>query len=219
MNKPGIINSQNSDLEKIAVCHISAFPDSLSSKMGLSYLKKMIEWYLADEKRFLFHIEENGKCAGYCGGMIHDGTQTSGSASGMIQYSFNEAVISILLRPWLLFHKEIISKYTLITKNIKKRFKNKKNTVSTDQRKKAYLKIEPSVGLVVIGVSSEFQGKGYGTLLLQEFENRAKEMNYKLINLTVRNDNTQAIKAYERNGWIRSKLSGNSLEMYKNIIN
>ena len=43
-------------------------------------------------------------------------------------------------------------------------------------------------------------------------------MNYKLINLTVRNDNSQAIKAYERNGWIRSKLSGNSLEMYKNII-
>ena len=219
MNKPGIINSKISDLEKIAVCHISAFPDSLSSKMGLRYLKKMIEWYLADEKRFLFHIEENGKCAGYCGGMIHDGTQTSGSASGMIQYSFNEAVMSILLRPWLLFHKEIISKYSLITKNINKRFKNKKTTIVIDQRKKASVIIEPSVGLVVIGVSSEFQGKGYGSLLLQEFENRAKEMNYKLINLTVRNDNTQAIKAYERNGWIRSKLSGNSLEMYKNINN
>ena len=219
MNKPGIINSKISDLEKIAVCHISAFPDSLSSKMGLRYLKKMIEWYLADEKRFLFHIEENGKCAGYCGGMIHDGTQTSGSASGMIQYSFNEAIMSILLRPWLLFNKEIISKYSLITKNINKRFKNKKTTIVIDQRKKASVIIEPSVGLVVIGVSSEFQGKGYGSLLLQEFENRAKEMNYKLINLTVRNDNTQAIKAYERNGWIRSKLSGNSLEMYKNINN
>ena len=219
MNKPGIINSKISDLEKIAVCHISAFPDSLSSKMGHRYLMKMIEWYLSDEKRFLFHIEENGKCAGYCGGMIHDGTQTSGSASGMIQYSFNEAIMSILLRPWLLFHKEIISKYSLITKNIKKRFKNKKNIIVFDQRKKASVIIEPSVGLVVIGVSGEFQGKGYGSLLLQEFENRAKEMNYKLINLTVRNDNTQAIKAYERNGWIRSKLSGNSLEMYKNINN
>lgn len=217
MNKPGIINSQLSDLDNIAECHKSAFPDSLSSKMGIKYLKKMIEWYLADEKRFLFHIEENGKCAGYCGGMIHDGTQVSGSASGMIQYSFNEAVKSILLRPWLLFDKEIISKYSLITKNIKSRFKKKKKISATDQKKNTHVRIEPSLGLVVIGVSSEFQGKGYGSLLLQEFENRAKEMNFKLINLTVRNNNSQAIKAYERNGWIKSKLSGNSLEMYKNI--
>ena len=217
MNKPGIINSQFSDLDNIAECHKSAFPDSLSSKMGIKYLKKMIEWYLADEKRFLFHIEENGKCAGYCGGMIHDGTQISGSASGMIQYSFNEAVKSILLRPWLLFDKEIISKYSLITKNIKSRFKKKKKISATDQKKNTLVRIEPSLGLVVIGVSSEFQGKGYGSLLLQEFENRAKEMNFKLINLTVRNNNSQAIKAYERNGWIKSKLSGNSLEMYKNI--
>lgn len=213
----GIINSRKSDLEKIAECHKSAFPDSLSTKMGLKYLKKMIEWYLTDEKRFLFHIEENGKCAGYCGGMIHDGTQESGSASGMIQYSFNDAVISIMLRPWLLFHKEVISKYSLIKKNIRKKFKKRNVSSVTDQKNKTAERPEPSVGLVVIGVSLEFQGRGFGSVLLQEFENRAKEMNFKIINLTVRNDNEKAIKAYERNGWIKSKLTGNSLEMYKNI--
>ncbi len=216
MKLTGIIDSKSSDLEKIAVCHMSAFPDSLSTKMGLRYLKKMIEWYLADEKRFLFHLEENGKCAGYCGGMIHDGTQPSGSASGMIQYSFNEAVIAIMLRPWLLFHKEVLTKYALIKKNVKNRFKKK--VINKEPKVLSSEKPEPSVGLVVIGVSMEFQGKGYGSVLLQEFERRAKDMNYKLINLTVRNDNDQAIKAYERNGWIKSKLTGNSLEMYK-IIN
>lgn len=217
MKISGIIDSKSSDLEKIAVCHMSAFPDSLSTKMGLRYLKKMIEWYLADEKRFLFHIEENGKCAGYCGGMIHDGTQQSGSASGMIQYSFNEAVVAIILRPWLLFHREVLTKYALIRKNVRNRFKKKQKVRNNETKDLSSEKPEPSVGLVVIGVSMEFQGKGYGSVLLQEFERRAKDMNYKLINLTVRNDNEQAIKAYERNGWIKSRLKGNSLEMYKTI--
>lgn len=215
----GIINSKKSDLEKIAECHRSAFPDSLSTKMGQKYLKKMIEWYLTDEKRFLFHIEENGKCAGYCGGMIHDGTQPSGSASGMIQYSFNDAVLAIIFRPWLLFHKEVISKYSLIKKNIRNRFIMKKKSVIKVYNDKPKVLPVPSVGLVVIGVSKEFQGKGFGSVLLQEFENRSKEMNFNLINLTVRNDNDKAIKAYERNGWIKSKLTGNSLEMYKEIKN
>ena len=213
---PHVINSGVSDLDKIVVCHISAFPDSLSSKMGKSYLKKMIGWYLADEKRFLFHIEENGKCAGYCGGMIHDGTQETGSASGMIQYSFNEAITSFIFRPWLLFHKEVMSKYPLIIKNFKRRFAKKKSSVSASKTSRIK-KTEPSVGLVVIGVSDEFRGKGYGSTLLQEFESRAKKMKFNLINLTVRKDNDTAIKAYERNGWIRSDLKDNSLEMYKYI--
>ncbi|MBK8551417.1 MAG: GNAT family N-acetyltransferase [Ignavibacteria bacterium] len=212
-----IINSKSTDLEKIAVCHRSAFPDSLSSKMGITYLKKMIEWYITDEKRFLFHIEENEKCIGYCGGMIQDGTEATGSASGMIQYSFNEAIKAIMLRPWLLFHKELISKYRLIYKNFKMRFKKKDlNPKKKPAGKKPEVK-ERKAGLVVIGVSANYQGKGFGSVLLREFENRAKEKKINLMELTVRNDNAAAIKSYERNGWVRFKLAGNSLEMHKNL--
>lgn len=213
-----IINSKSSDLEKIAICHKSAFPDSLSSKMGINYLKKMIEWYITDKNRFLFHIEDNGKCIGYCGGMIHDETQATGSASGMIQYSFNEAVKSILFRPWLLFHKELVSKYSLIRRNIKMRFKKKKYHPNKNQQTERSKTSERKAGLVVIGVAETYQGNGYGSLLLKGFESRAKEMNINIMELTVRNDNGAAIKSYERNGWVKSKLNGNSLEMYK-IIN
>ena len=212
---PSLINSQKSDLGKIAVCHKSAFPDSLSSKMGINYLKKMIEWYISDDTRLLFHIEENGKCIGYCGGMINDGTQATGSASGMIQYSFNDAIKSLLVRPWLLFDKELISKFSLVQKNIKMRMKKKEALSNKNNEKNNSKTSEPSLGLVVIGVSKEYRGKGYGSLLLNEFEKRAKEKKFTIMHLTVRNDNHSAIKSYERNGWIRSKLEGNSLEMYK----
>lgn len=211
-----IINSQRSDLGKIAVCHKSAFPNSLSSKMGINYLKKMIEWYITDDTRLLFHIEDNGKCIGYCGGMVNDGTQATGSASGMIQFSFNDAIKAILVRPWLLFNKELSSKYSLVYKNIKMRLKKESSAKKNDERKNSKT-TEPSLGLVVIGVSEEYRGKGYGSVLLNEFEKRAMEKKFRIMHLTVRNDNLAAIKAYERNGWIRSKLEGHSLEMYKKI--
>lgn len=211
---PVIKTSVKSDLRKIAVCHQLSFPDSLSSKMGIPYLTKMIEWYISDDKKFLFHVEEAGRCIGYCGGMINDGTQATGSASGMIQYSFNDAVKAILLRPWLLFHKELIEKYGLVMKNVKRKFVKKKSVAQASSVKK---KSETLTGLVVIGVLPEFQGKGYGSMLLKEFEKRTIELNINKMALTVRNDNHQAIKSYEKNGWMRSVLTGNSLEMVKTI--
>lgn len=209
-------NSTRQDLMKIAYCHISAFPDSLSSKMGLKYLTKMIDWYLSDEKRFLFHIEEDGKCIGYCGGMINDGTQTTGSASGMIQHSFNDAAKAILLRPWLLFHKELFEKYSLIIKNVKRKFFPKSNR-SAIQKSASKKNSEAVTGLVVIGVAKGFQGKGYGSMLLKEFEKKTEGFGIRKMALTVRGDNLQAIKSYELNGWKKGKLEGNSLEMTKDI--
>lgn len=218
-----IKNSDFRDLPEIAECHRSAFPDSLSSKMGNRYLSKMIEWYLSGEKKFLFHAEEEGKIVGYCGGMVNDGTQATGSASGMIQYSFNDAVISIALRPWLLFHKEFLSKFKLISKNIKRKFgmnkggkkinKPAESAVDNTKRKTT----EPVAGLVVIGVSKEYMGKGYGSLLLQEFENKSIQMNIKKMALSVKSENKKAIKSYERNGWIITKETGDYYEMEKSL--
>lgn len=213
-----IKDSKKEDLKKIAKCHQSAFPDSLSSKMGINYLSKMIEWYLSDDKKFLFHLEDDsGKCIGYCGGMIDDGLQTTGSASGMIQYSFNEGVRALMLRPWLLFHNELVSKYKLIKKNVRMRLKKKEAKAENKNKKIKKESREIQSGLVVIGVISDYHGKGCGSLLLQEFENKTKKMNISLMGLTVRNDNDKAIRSYERNGWIRNSLSGNSLEMIKRL--
>lgn len=209
-----VIYTTEKDLKKIAECHRSAFPGSLSSKMGLSYLSKMLKWYLSDEKRFLFHIEQDGKCIGYCGGMVSDGTQATGSASGMIQFSFNEAVKAFAKRPWLLFNKEFLSKSKLIRKNIKSKFKKKKKVTV---KKTAAVKREPETGLVVIGISKEHQGKGLGSVLLNEFEKKTKQLNIKKMSLTVRRSNQQAIRSYEKSGWIKGKLEGESLEMIKSI--
>ena len=76
---------------------------------------------------------------------------------------------------------------------------------------------EPYAGLVVIGTRPDFQGKGYGSMLLQEFEKNVVQRGFKKMILTVNADNDKAIKSYQRNGWTITNLSGKSATMSKHI--
>lgn len=183
--------------------------------MGEKYVEKMLEWYLVDDRAFIFLLEENDQCVGYCGGLKFDGTTRVGSASSMIQHSYNAAVKAILSRPWLLAHSEFLSKYKLMLRNVWKRMTRNKRTlnVSVIHPRSS----EPHAGLVVIGVNPAYQGKGYGSRLLQEFEAVSKEMGFKKIKLTVKAGNAQAIKSYQRNGWNVDSNDGKSVAMSKNI--
>ena len=92
LNRP--LHTTLAQLPAIARCHRAAFPASLASALGNRYVARMLSWYLASDKTFLFHIEdEQGRVAGYCGGMISDGTLGTGSASGMAQHTFRAAVL------------------------------------------------------------------------------------------------------------------------------
>jgi RimJ/RimL family protein N-acetyltransferase len=159
--------------------------------------------------------DEQGRCAGYCGGMISDGTLGTGSASGMAQHSFYPALWAFATHPWVLFHPEVRAKWPLLWKNIKMKLglAPKVHATTAQRQQKA---LEPEAGLVVIGVDPAHQGKGYGSLLLREFERRAvEEYGVRRLQLSVRTDNVQAIRAYERNGWVVSRVQGESTSMVK----
>lgn len=205
------------DLDAVARCHRAAFPKALSTAMGQQYVMKMLEWYIADERAFIFFLTEDERCVGYCGGLKFTGIPRMGSASSMIQYSYNQAVKTFLLRPWLFLHPEFITKYKLAFRNLIKRIRRllgiEENVqITPDQRP-----VEPHTGLVVIGVDPQVHSKGYGSLLLQEFERFSSDLGFAKMSLTVRTDNNRAIKSYLRNGWITSRVDGNSTSMEKRI--
>lgn len=204
-------SAEEADLEKIAACHCAAFPGSLSSAMGIDFAKVMLRWYLANDNTFLFFIEENQKCLGYCGGMVKT-VWGVGSASSMAQYSFNAAVTGFIKRPWLISHPEVRAKFSFITKNIINRFIRKKKLVGEPG-----VMFEPYAGLVVIGVDPRFQGKGFGSLLLLEFERLSVLRGLNKMVLSVRSDNTQAITSYTRNGWHITQVNGLSTSMEKRL--
>ena len=208
------VNSAHNDLRAIAKCHRAAFPESLSSKLGLNYCMKMLSFYLDDDRGVIFHLEDGGEIPGYCGGLRNKVPGRHGSATSMTQHTFRSLVFNLMIRPWLIFHPEIRANVPLIIKNIRLRFsgrKSKRNPTPPAQNKEFI----PSMGLVVIGVLPEYQGKGYGSLLLREFEARARKEGFRKIHLSVHKDNHQAIKAYERNGWVVDRVGIHEQSMYK----
>ena len=208
------VDSKASDLDKIAGIHIKTFPYSLSSKLGFKYCRKMISWYLEDERGELFHLEDSGEIVGYCGGLAIKVPGRHGSATSVTQFSFKELIGSFIFRPWVIFHPEIRKRVPFIWKNLKLRLglSGVKAQVKIHDGEKPFI---PSMGLVVIGVLPEYQGKGYGSVLLKEFERRAREKGFKIINLSVRMDNEQAISTYMKNGWIISSTGEEELSMHK----
>lgn len=215
--KHKLLTATQQDLKRLAQCHRVAFPNALSSAMGQKYVEKMLEWYLVDKRAFLFALEEDAQIVGYCGGLKFDGTAKVGSASSMIQYSYNLAVKTFLTRPWLFLHPEFLSKYRLAGRNVFRRIKKvfglEGKVVPTETNLP-----EPHTGLIVIGVHPNVLGKGYGSMLLQEFERITISLGFHKMMLTVRTDNKQAIKSYVRNGWITTRVEGNSTTMEKQLL-
>ena len=208
------IVTRHKDLIKIVKCHKSAFPDALSSKMGNNFILKMMEWYVESDRGVLFHLEnKNNEIIGYCGGIITKEKGLHGAVTSIIQYSFNTFLFSYIKRPWLLFHPQNIKKITYIKKNILLKIGLHKS-VSTINNEEFI----PFMGLIVIGLKKEEQGKGYGSILLNEFEKRAiKTSDIEKISLSVKPENLNAIKSYSKNGWKTGKQTKISIQMYKLI--
>lgn len=206
--------AQHTGLMRIAQCHYDVFPRSLTSRMGVKYLSKIFSWYLSTDKAFLFFVEEGGNVVGYAGGMIVDGTLAHGSASSLTQHTFNDSIKALLMRPWLFFHPEFVSRYALFARNIFTRIRNK---FRKSEVRSAVKPVEPYAGLVVIGVHPTFQGKGYGSAILVEFEKQTSQYGLKRMLLTVNADNAQAIASYKRNGWYTLNATPKYVSMEKRL--
>lgn len=210
-----IQDSQAIDLKKIAKCHIAAFPKSLSSRLGLAYCVKMLEWYLTSDNKFLFHIILEDGVAGYCGGFMRKG-ELHGSSTGMTQHASKVGILALLLRPWLLVHPKITRNYKFIWRNILLLFSRKQSNKPAENSNRGF-PIELTAGLVVIGVDPKYQGKGFGSILLKEFEKKAIAMNCSRLILTVESSNKKAILAYQHNGWVSGQEKDDHLLMFKSV--
>ena len=186
----------NDQLEETANCHISAFPDSFASKLGINYVKKMLEWYIVSEDRFLLGVLFENNIVGYVGG-----SKGYGSTSGMLQYAYWQGLTSIAARPNLLFNFTLFSHVGLISRNVFERIYKYPRKKELSATKIPHDNTELSIGLVVIGVHQDFRRKGIGSILLKAFTEKSFEIGGFYGHLSVKTTNTNAIKAYQKNGW------------------
>ena len=208
--------SITADLDALTECQIAAFPDSLSSLLGKRFCAKMLEWYIVAERGVLFHVVDDGHVAGYCSGVVTKFQGQHGASTSIVQYAFVEFALAFVRRPWLLLHPEMLKKRQLIARNLRMKFK----VESPDLLKQEFRPAPKATtywGLVGIGVTPQYRGKGLGTLLLNEFERKAREDGVDEVHLSVKQQNAGAIKLYERNGWRVSSRSSDSFEMSKSL--
>jgi len=192
---------------------MASFPDSFGTKLGFNYTKKSLEWFLAGDNRFLFHIADEDRVMGYCGG-FQSTALGDGSTSGMMQYAMKEAAVGMIKKPWLFFNKDVLRFYPLIIKNIFKKIAGKKKKAIAVNKISNKINV---IGLVVIGVHPDNRGKGCFELLMQHFEEICKQLNASKMILSVKASNTRAIKAYRKAGWSTGMQTIKAIEMYKMI--
>lgn len=206
--------SSKQDIEKIASCQLACFENSFSTKLGLLYTAKSLNWFLAGENRFLFHVEDGEKAVGFCGGFISQ-RPGDGSTSGLMQYAMREAAIGMIRKPGLFFSKELQAFYPLIFKNIYRKINPGKKTNNAVNK---YTNEEKKAGLVVIGVHPQFRGKGVFDMLMHAFEEESKNRKISKMALSVKPTNARAIAAYQKAGWQKEKETDTSVDMYKIVV-
>jgi GNAT superfamily N-acetyltransferase len=193
---------------------MSCFPSSLATKLGKKYVQKTLDWFLSSQQRFLFHIEDEGKVIGYCGGFVPS-KPGDGSSSGMLQHAFSEAVKGLIFKPWLLFHNEVVPHYPFIWRNIRSKITRRmipaKPASTTSSVFRRY------VGLVVIGVLPSKRGSGIAQRLFAEFENKSRQLHQNELILSVKKDNSRAIKAYHNYGWSIKEEHNKTYVLHKMI--
>jgi ribosomal protein S18 acetylase RimI-like enzyme len=204
------------DLDLITRCQMMAFPDALSTKLGKAYVKKMLEWYLTNDRGLLLIIKSEVDIIGFIGCIYYNNNQQTGAATLITQYTFLNFLGAILSRPWLLFNYDLLIRYKFIFRNILVRIGFSK-----------YAKIGPIIsrekfinrlGLVVIGIEPRFQGQGYISPLMQYFERTAVAIGAKEVTLSVKKNNLRALKAYKKQNWTIFSESKDSYALKKILI-
>jgi len=76
-------------------------------------------------------------------------------------------------------------------------------------------------GVLGIGITSEYRGRGIGTALMQATLEEAKAVGLTRLELTVREDNKHAIALYERLGFVHEGVKRNAVRVdgrYENLL-
>lgn len=204
------------DLPAIADCHAAAFPRALSTSHGRRFVTKMLSWYIVAERGVMFHLEQDGRVVGYCGGIKIPAPGLPGAFTSITQYAYWSFVAAYARKPWLMLHPENLAKTPGLTRNVLLRLGLAKKHAAPQRPEDA--NFQPAWGLVVIGLRPEFQSHGLGSVLLREFERLASADGAHYVRLSVKRNNVKAIAAYRRNDWFVASESGDALVMRKDLV-
>jgi ribosomal protein S18 acetylase RimI-like enzyme len=183
-------------IPEVGKIHFEAFAGYMNTRLGTSYIEAFLAWFLTAEGAVaLVALDREKKVLGYVVGAPID------YGPRMNRDLIRIAVVSLLLRPWLVFSKTL---WAIIAGRLRSYFGRSATRASRFEFPK------PAMSLIAIGVAPTARGKKVGLRLLRAFEDKAREMCMRSLQLTVYSNNVVARKLYETSDWTR--LPGESGE-------
>ncbi len=202
-----ISNFSESDLPPLSELHMEAFKGYKNAGIGRRYVREFLRWHLLADSSITLKAEIDGQTCGYIVGV------PVGAQSSMNRDLLSAYAIGALTHPWVLLQRDY--RASAIAK-LKRVFGSGAKAKPVSPANSRYT--GRGMGLVSMAVSPRQKGKGAGTALMTGAEQRAREMQYDYLRLSVYTYNDRARGIYERIGWELETTNG-QVAMYLKPLN
>jgi ribosomal protein S18 acetylase RimI-like enzyme len=193
------------DVSQVAVLHSLVFPDYFLTHMGLPFLIRFYSHFLQRPGVAVVALDGE-KCVGYVAGMSQQELFLSEFYRKNLLPLTITAAQRFLADP--VIRKEIYKRAGRIRAVAKTVFRKRNSYSSSDQVSLAEL----SADLLGIGVLPTYRGLGIADALVSRFSKLLVEEGVRTITLTVFNNNSRAIRFYEKTGWNVIRSEGNRVQ-------
>ncbi len=178
----------------------NSFSDRALTQLGIGAIRRYYAWLLSGFPTSHPICAEtiNGDLAGFC-----FAGQYGGSFIGFLRRNKWYLFLSLLIRPWLLFHPTVREQLFFAIDTMSKRIKVRRpsKAVQYPQNKNRQKpKRKRSWGILSIAVDPAFQNQGIGSLLMSTVEKDANERGYSQMHLTVHPENESCSKVLRETG-------------------
>ena len=185
--------------------HLEAFSGYLNARLGVGYASALIDWFAREKEAIaIAAIDHDHRVIGYA----------IGAPSHLVrrqrQNMFWVTARSIIVRPWLLFDMRLWEVGGIRLRNI---------ITLSDVRPLSDLP-EPAMSLVGMGVTLSHRKTGVGLRLLRTFEEKARALKMRSMQLWVNEDKIATRRLYEKCGWrlCPDALGGKGVSKYVRLL-
>lgn len=182
-----IVPLSSESIPAVIEVHQEAFAGYMNTRLGRGYTKAFFGWFCRDKRNItLGALGGRGETLGYVVGA------QSGWDRLMSRDLFWSAAVRVAFRPWLFLSAQF--RQTAM--------RRLGGLIGRESRHLAQPVLpEPTMSLVGIGVASNARGLRCGTTLINAFEEKAKALGMRSMNLAVYPGNLPARRLYEKCGW------------------
>ncbi|MBL8133249.1 MAG: GNAT family N-acetyltransferase [Anaerolineae bacterium] len=181
----------HADVPQISAIHMRAFPRRAMTALGSEAVARYYAWLLTDAHPHAYRMGafDGERLIGF-----NFAGRYNGALSGFLQRNRSFLIARVAARPWLLLTNELFRSRIALALNLLRRRPAKPDAQRTVSPPREF-------SILAIAVDPAVQGSGVGRLLMQDAEAEALRRGARVMNLSVDQDNAQAIRFYEHGGW------------------